>query len=691
MLLPEPMSRIVIVGSTARLDDAIDALYELKLIHLIDHITGADDGFAIGAPRPYSEKAAQRLLSLKAMEKELDINAETELDVKTADGAVRSMISADQVESMSEEVFKVLDRRNGIAQRIAAEVARKEELLKISSIPVELQLYRGYNSLTVLTGTVSADPTASLAAIADSELFLSTDKKVIALFVRKAERDNALRILAESDFAEFSVPEGTGTPEANIADADAKIATYQAELAEAEKEVAALKEKHGDNILLMDEEITFEADKGSIPLRIATSEHSYIVDAWIPTKRVGNVIDDLNAKLGSSVYVELQENRSRDMHEVDHAEGRFKDTPTHMKNGRYVSNFKYPVQLVDTPKYQEINPTIILAIFFPLFFGLMVGDVGYAIPFIVLGAYGLKVAKSKDFRAIATVLFYGGIWSFIFGFFLFGEMFGMHFVGEVYPGDAAITWQSLLGLHFPEWFTGIFPHTVIGGHEHYGVSKLLEVTMLLKLAVYIGVMHILLGFIIGFINVKMQHGLKEAFMEKGGWIMVFVGLVCLAWAMTEMMIYGRPLMEGLQMYALIIGAGLMIPGVVVAIKKEGGTAILEVPSLFGNILSYTRITAIGAGKAGMALAFNYISITMIAGGLMSMLGPGLEIIGIIVGLLLFSFLHLVVWTLAILSAGLHALRLHYVEMMSRFYVGGGKEYDPLEIKRINTKIVEKEV
>jgi V/A-type H+-transporting ATPase subunit I len=89
-------------------------------------------------------------------------------------------------------------------------------------------------------------------------------------------------------------------------------------------------------------------------------------------------------------------------------------------------------------------------------------------------------------------------------------------------------------------------------------------------------------------------------------------------------------------------------------------------------------------KAGMALAFNYISITMIAGAIGG-------IIGIAVGLLLFSFLHLVIWTLAILSAGLHALRLQYVEMMSKFFVGGGKEYEPLEIKRKNTKIVETEV
>jgi V/A-type H+-transporting ATPase subunit I len=107
-------------------------------------------------------------------------------------------------------------------------------------------------------------------------------------------------------------------------------------------------------------------------------------------------------------------------------------------------------------------------------------------------------------------------------------------------------------------------------------------------------------------------------------------------------------------------------------------AVMELPGIVGGILSYTRIAAIGMSKAGMALAFNYICIGMIYGGLGE--GP----IALVVAFALFAFLHLMIWTLGILSAGLHSLRLQFVELMVKFFDGGGVEYEPLKIKRVKT-------
>jgi V/A-type H+-transporting ATPase subunit I len=100
--------------------------------------------------------------------------------------------------------------------------------------------------------------------------------------------------------------------------------------------------------------------------------------------------------------------------------------------------------------------------------------------------------------------------------------------------------------------------------------------------------------------------------------------------------------------------------------------MLELPGLMSNIVSYTRLTAIGMSKAGLALAFNSISIEMIApgGGIM-----------IVFALLVFIVGHLMIFIVAIISAGLHGIRLQYVEFFTKFYEGGGLKFNPLRIRR----------
>jgi V/A-type H+-transporting ATPase subunit I len=120
------------------------------------------------------------------------------------------------------------------------------------------------------------------------------------------------------------------------------------------------------------------------------------------------------------------------------------------------------------------------------------------------------------------------------------------------------------------------------------------------------------------------------------------------------------------------GIVLIIVGTILAMKAEGGAAILGLTELMSNIFSYTRLTAIGMSKAGMALAFNTIAIVLIApgGGIM-----------IVFAILIFIIGHLMIFILAILSAGLHSIRLQYVEFFTKFFEGGGSNFNPLKIVR----------
>jgi len=714
MLLPESMSRIVIVGTKSRMEDAINAFYSEKSIHIIDHTTG-DDGLSIGTTTEATSKASERLIKVRSMEKELGINKHT----KTADIAVeevQSRISAGDVEGVEDEVLKTVDARNDLTQKIT-ELNSKQKILELlkNLNDVTLDQYSGYKSIAVLAGTVTSD--ASSLKIDDAEIFSSYDKKnggVAVVFVKKENRDQAYAALAGIGFVELHIP--VYTTKVSAADeyqkVTAEIEAATAEIELCDKALEEMKERYKSFLKGSDEELSIAVEKGSVPLRIAVSKYSYIMDAWVPTKKVDSVKANLEQKLGDDVYVEFEETRGRKLEESEAQEPRFQNVPVKQNNGRIVCEYEYATSLVSVPKYQEIDPTFLIAIFLPLFFGFMVGDMGYAIPFIILGAYGLKKTKHPDWRAIALVLFFGGIWAFIFGLFFYGEMLGMHFVGGEYEagvwhwhedhvavGGTSVTWDWIFGAKFPEWFNHMIcsagtwdSATGTWTSGETGIGKLVNVALLLKLSVYVGIVHLFIGILCGVYNIVKQHGGKAAFMEKGGLVFTFFGMILFCLALTQAMFGGSigDIAKGTPLILLVVAIVCLVVGIGLNAKAEGGMqAIMGIPEVIGWILSYTRLAAITMSKAGMALAFNYIVFGMIiatrttAGGEV-VFDPFANVVMLVIGIFLFCFLHLVVWTLGILSAGLHALRLQFVELMMRFYEGGGDSFAPLQEVRTKT-------
>jgi len=681
MLLPEPMSKILVVGTKDRLPASIELLYGLEDVHVVD-FSPDEEGFSLGAPLPAASDASHKLLKLRSMEKDLEVD-ETKYKEKVPVSKIVPMLDS-SIEEIETEMQGTIASKAARQARLSEAQSKKALLEPFRAIDLDLSMYKGYQNLDVIAGYVHSNPEAQLveALGGDMELFTNPDGTFIVAFVPVAKADEAQRVLVQSGFTEVAVPEGTGKPEQLASALETEISGLSKELEDVENKIEQLREKHANFILASDEHLSIVVEKSELPLRMGATEHSFVLEAWVPTSEVDKVKKAFADKFQEDIYVELLEDKTRvDVHESEEemkmeaglataeavAVPMAEETPVKLEHGKGVGHFEFFTKLLATPRYNEIDPTGAVAIFFPLFFGLMVGDVGYGIPFTVLGYLGLKKCTSKEWRAIATMLFYGGICAIFFGLFLFGDMLGIEFHSA---NPTELSWSALLGIEFPKVLFNLGDLSVQLGYY----SKLGSVKILLYLSLWIGIIHLLVGLCLGFYNQTIRHGIKHAIMEKFSWIMIMVGfaLVVLL-VMIDVLIRGYPL--SLTDPRLVIGTILIVVGLVLAVKGEGGKAIVELPEVMSNVLSYTRLAAIGMSKAGMALAFNFIAIEMLGaeGGIM-----------IIFGLLIFVVGHLMIFILAIISAGLHGIRLQYVELFNKFYEGGGLDFNPLKIERKHT-------
>jgi V/A-type H+-transporting ATPase subunit I len=284
------------------------------------------------------------------------------------------------------------------------------------------------------------------------------------------------------------------------------------------------------------------------------------------------------------------------------------------------------MQLVTPPAYREVDPSPVLAIFFPFFFGLMVGDIGYG---LVILAFALIVKKKLGANAfaknISEILIISSIPTIIFGF-LYGEFFG----------------------NFGEMMGWIQPVHLLG----ITWNRVDAMIPMLLFAIDVGVIHVFLGLVIGFRNAMIRKNKKHA-AEKVGMLLVLTAIILLLTLYLEMipswMMYPTAMMAIVAILLIIYGGGALGP--------------MEIMSSVGNILSYARLMAIGMASVILAIVANRI------GGAI-----GIAIIGVIAAVLL----HTLNIILAMFSPSIHSMRLHLVEFFSKFYEGGGVIYKPFK-------------
>jgi V/A-type H+-transporting ATPase subunit I len=338
------------------------------------------------------------------------------------------------------------------------------------------------------------------------------------------------------------------------------------------------------------------------------AHHLFIIEGWLPAARLKNLDERVRRALGPEVVVST----------LGTEDWRAGATPVALHNPRVLRPFEVLTRALPLPKYGTIDPTPFVAIFFPAFFGLMLGDVGYGVLLAALGwLVRLKSAPDTPLRSVSEVALACASSTIVFGF-IFGELFGS-------LGAAA----------------GLRPFF---DREHALIP-------FLAFVVALGGVHIVLGLALAGVSAWRRGHRREAMGRSV--------------ALTMLILTALSLLAALRVLPTRLFTPLVVAilvAFIVLVALEGIMAVIELISTFGRVLSYARIMAIGTASVMMAVVANQMVGAM-----------GSVLVGVVFALLF----HLVNFAIGLFSPAIHALRLHYVEFFGQFFSPGGAAYRPL--------------
>jgi len=384
--------------------------------------------------------------------------------------------------------------------------------------------------------------------------------------------------------------------------------------------------------------LTILKSRKDVEIYLKMTKKVIIIEGWILEKN----IDIMKKRLF---------NKTSELEIIFSDPGKEDDIPVALDNNKFVEPFESITELYGIPKYKEFDPTPLFAPFYFIFFGMCLSDAGYGLIIAALSYFALKKFKFEGMvKKFFRLFFLGGLSTFIMG-----AIMG--------------SWMGDTLNYLPKNFLFIKTFLI---NTIALLDPIKNPMPLLLISLSLGVIQIYTGIIIKFIANVKENKIKAGLMDQGSWLLLISGLLLFIIANAISSLAGF-----INITKYIIWAGLLSIVITqgrsnknIILKAAGGVlSLYDTIGYFSDILSYSRLFALGLSTAVLAVVVNNFV----------MLFKDIPFIGIIVATLVFLIGHLFNMVISGMGAFIHSTRLQYVEYFTKFYEGGGTPFKPFKL------------
>lgn len=471
--------------------------------------------------------------------------------------------------------------------------------------------------------------------------YASPSMTCVAVLVPLSQKGEAENVLRELGFARPMNPT-SHTPKIKAQRLRDKSEQLKQSSEKAKQEIISYADRRND-IRATQDYFKIRTDKYNVINSLDQSRHVFVLTGYVPEEDCVK-LEELCTRV-ATCCVEFSDAGD--------------DAPVKLKNNAFARPAQNILLMYAPPSHEDIDPTPVLAFFFYFFFGMMFSDAGYGLLMTIATAVIIKKFKPDQKMKDTLKLFeYCGISTFIWGL-IFGSFFGdAPAVIYNYFSGASITMADII-----PWPT---------------LDPQKDALTVMALSIALGLIHILVGMSCKFYVCLKQKDYGGAFFDTGFWMLLLIGIAVLAVGAftSQAVMYVGAVIAVACAVGLVLTQGRNKKGIFG--KVIGGlVSLYDITGYISDLLSYSRLLALGLTTGVMAQVFNMLS---------SMFGR--NVFGCICMIIIMIAGHAINIGLNALGSYVHTMRLQYVEMFSKFYEGGGKEFEPFSLNSKYIKIQE---
>ena len=649
MLLTERMTKITILCLQKDLDMALDALNTFGSFHIEQSKISEHEDY-----HDIIEALEKTSISLEAIIKHLKIKVPSIVLFKYGEFEKTRFYVDDWLrlaENINKEVLSIENEVNGTLKSLKeidfkiAELQKKRRILEIlSRFNIDPKMIVKLRSIRVFIATAPVGHVFNISrALSDLPVVyyseeIGRERAFIFVATTKKNAQTVEKIFETYDVESFPILEDIKQkPSEALLLILRQLKEQSIRKNSITKQIQKLSEKYGNRLLSLREiirniENTLNAKEAILKTRRLAQIVGYVPQASL------HELEKYLEKFLDNRFIFFSNNQTIN-----------EDPPTALRNPRFIKPFEMITKLYGLPNYDEADPTPIMAVTFPLIFGLMFGDLGHGLILFLGGLLFSFVIKSpEEWRSFSRILAMCGFGAIIAGF-LFGEAFGR----RIFP---------------PVW-----------------MDPFENVLTFLIFSLIVGALQITSGFLLNMFNFVLKreyidaltvslprivfYGMAVYFLMNCGldFNLWFSGPIFYIAATLVLLIFGKPVA------ILILRNGKF--------SQAFGERIFEsselILSLLSNTMSYSRILALLMAHWALLTATYAISSLV---SVLPVIGNVIEMAMIVGGnILVIAFEGLIVF--------IHTLRLHFYEWFSKFYEGTGTAFQPFRFQQRFTEII----